>query len=166
MISPFRAESSNYNSRCFRQTITLVITIFFFGIIGHGQNDTKITTWQTILQISIFQKVSNPKKIDKGLLSKFPNWKKMSPQGARFNSSDIGGGPHRRVYFIANSGNYWIVSYEHGGKVYHSHCFLITLDAENTSILDNNCLKFESFDLLKQFWESEICPFAGWAGDY
>jgi len=86
----------------------------------------------------------------------------MTRRAGRFNSSDVGGGPPRKVYFIAKSGNNWIISYEQGGKAYHPHCFLITINKQNNSIFDNNCLKIESFDLLKRLLKNQDCPFTQW----
>lgn len=91
----------------------------------------------------------------------------MKRRGGRFNATDIGSGPRRRIFFIAKSGNNWIVSYEHGGHGYHRHCFLITIDQQNNSIWDNSCFKIESFGLLKELLKDESCSFTKWSdGDY
>jgi hypothetical protein len=146
----------------FRQTTAIAVAMLFFGAEGPGQSNTDIARWQTIIETSTFKEISNPKEIDKRLLSKFPDWKTMTRRAGRFNSSDVGGGPRRKVYFIAKSGNNWIISYEQGGKAYHPHCFLITINKQNNSIFDNNCLKIESFDLLKRLLKNQDCPFTQW----
>jgi hypothetical protein len=155
---------SNSYDHYFQRVITITITTFCFLTIGFGQNAKDAASWETIIQSSTFTEVNNPKKIDKSLLSKFPGWKKMSRRNGKFNGSDVGAGPRRRIYFIAKSGNRWIVSYEHGGLGYHTHCFLTTIDSENNLDIQESNVKFESLDYLKMFIKSDHALFTQWAG--
>ena len=76
-------------NHCFQQIIAIVITVFVFVAIGQGQSETDITRWQTIIHTSTFKQISNPRKIDKKLLSEFPDWKKMSRRGGRFRGNFV-----------------------------------------------------------------------------
>jgi hypothetical protein len=153
VINIFHKSISGFYNRYFRQVIILIILSFVLAKVGFGQEDNN--NWQTIIQTSIFTELNNPKKIDKNLLSKFPEWKGMSKRNGKFNASDIGSGPRRRIYFIANSENHWIISYEHGGRGYHTHCFLITINNQNNLVTQNISIKFESFEYLKAFIKTD-----------
>jgi hypothetical protein len=48
----------------------------------------------------------------------------------RFNATDAGGGPKRRLTYIAQLDNSYILSYEHGGIGYHFHSIIFETDGK------------------------------------
>jgi hypothetical protein len=153
---------------CFAKGVnTLVVTFFSLLTFGYAQVNKNTIDWQTTLESSNFVAINNPKKIDQNILSKFPEWKKMSAPHGRFNATDDGNGPHRRLYFIAKADTNWIVSYEHGGRGYHTHCFLITIGSQNNLLIQSSIIEFKSLEYLKLFLRNQKNPFEGWDGyDY
>ncbi|MFI5406227.1 MAG: hypothetical protein ACHQ1D_06905 [Nitrososphaerales archaeon] len=144
---------------------TLIVASFAIVTVTFGQSNDNLTDWPTFLLDSNFTEINSPKKIDKKILSKFPYWKKMSKLSGRFNASDFGGGPSRRLYFIAKANRHWIISYEHGGRGYHTHCFLITIDPKNNLDIQESWMKIESLDYLKAFAIADHSLFSQWRGD-
>ena len=149
--------------RFLQQTILISVT-FVLVTVAYGQTKSK-TTWTTVLQYSNFTEITSIKKIDKNILSKFPSWKKMIRRKGQFNATDVGGGQRLRLFFIAKTDdNHWIISYEHGGRGYHTHCFLITIDAKNNLDIQESYTKFETLDYLKAFTKTNDNIFSQWQG--
>jgi hypothetical protein len=153
-------------TKSFHQTILFFLSFSFFSL-SYGQINKDTAGWNTLLLNSSFAKINSIKKIDREILSRFPFWKYMSKPGGKFNATDFGGRRRRRLYFIAKSDNHWIVSYEHGGRGHHTHCFLITIDAQKNLLVQNSSMKFESIDYLKAFNKTEKNLFSEWrASEY
>jgi hypothetical protein len=52
------------------------------------------------------------------------NGRKIRISKRRFNATDIGSGPRRRLSFIVKWKDDYIISYEHGGRGYHCHSII------------------------------------------
>ncbi|TMI74337.1 MAG: hypothetical protein E6H09_05330 [Bacteroidetes bacterium] len=141
----------------------LLSTAVTIASLSYGQtNDT--SDWNTILQQSIFREISSIKKVNKNILAKFPSWKKISKHRGQFNPTDLGGGRRLRLFFVARTANHWIISYEHGGRGYHTHCYLITIDSQNNLDIRESEIKFESLDYLKALAKTDQNLFSQWRG--
>ena len=77
-----------------------------------------------------------------------------NPGDKNFNPTDNGGGTRVRLYFAAKSGDYWIVSYEHGGRGYHTDCFFVKTKRHKTVIAyemdDSPGMKMETFTTIEE----------------
>jgi len=98
------------------------------------RSQTDTLQWKALIRSSDWKTYSSVKDLDPQLLKKFPEWKRMSSRNGRFEATDVGTGPRRRLYFAANYRNYWIVSYEHGGIGYHTHCMFIEITANGFNV--------------------------------
>jgi hypothetical protein len=142
---------SKFFNRFIQWVTILALTFFSFLVSGHTQVIKDAINRQTIIQSSNSIEINNPAKIDKRLLIKFPAWKKMFASNGKFNATDVGNGPNRRVIFIAKADSNWIISYQHGGTGYYTHCFLITFNDQHNLLIQNSPGKFESLEDLKLF---------------
>ena len=147
----------------FHQTI-LVPVAFTIASLAYGQTADS-PDWRAILQQSGFAEVISTKKIDKNIRSEFPSWEKMSKSEKQFNATDFGGGKRQRLFFIARADNHWIISYEHGGRGYHTHCFLITVDSSDKLDVLHSDIKFDTLGDLKEFANTKYDLFRKWQGD-
>ncbi len=146
-----------------------ILTLFvlaFSRLVYSQQPDT--LNWETIINSSSGWKTfTSIKDLDKTLISKFPEWKDMSGPKGRFEATDVGGGPRERLFFAANYQNYWIVSYEHGGIGYHTHCFFIQVKDENKFIIYDSYNEFRTLQKLQSFVLTKDIPMELWDGyDY
>lgn len=85
----------------------------------------------------------------------------------RFNASDAGGGPKRRLTYIARLDNSYILSYEHGGIGYHCHSIIFETDGKDvTNVIKLfSGVKHTSVTELVTFIEiGNVFPFEG--GDF
>jgi hypothetical protein len=147
----------------FLQQSILISAAFTLSAFGYGQTKDTVD-WSALLQHSNFTEINSTKKIDKNILAKFPSWKRISNRGGQFNATDVGSGRGLRLFFIAKRDNHWIISYEHGGRGYHTHCFLITIDSDNNLDIQESDMKFESLDYLKAFTKTDNNLFRQWRG--
>ena len=144
---------------------TLITFIFLQLALYSQQSDT--LNWETIITSSNWKTYTSVKDLDTKLISKFPQWKDMSRVHGRFEATDVGGGPRERLFFAANYQNYWIVSYEHGGRGYHTHCFFIKMISENEFLVYQSHKKFKTLEELQSFVSTQDIPMEIWDGyDY
>jgi hypothetical protein len=56
----------------------------------------------------------------------------VSDAGGKFNSGCVGEGPRKRIIFVANSNEYWLISYEQGGRAHNRRVLLIKAGDNNS----------------------------------
>lgn len=150
-------------SKLLPQIIFITLTFFLISVTYGQTKDT--TNWAILLQHSNFIEINSIRKIDKTILTKFPYLKKISRPNGRFNATDNGEGHKLRLFFIANTANYWIISYEHGGLGYHTHCLLMTINSEKDLDIQESYTMFKSLsDLREAFANNGDALFRQWSG--
>lgn len=102
----------------------LLFITFTFSSLSFAQTADTLK-WKTLIRAANWETYTHAKDLDRAVLKKFPNWRSMSRVNGRFEATDVGSGPRERLFFIAKYQNCWIVSLEHGGIGYHTHCFFI-----------------------------------------
>jgi hypothetical protein len=143
----------------------IILTILFcYSFAPANSQKLKDNNWSTILGTEKFTAIRSINKVDPVILARFQYLKTISRPGGKFNSTDLGKGPRRRLYFIARSNDHWIISYEHGGRGYHSHCFLITIGSSPNLDIQATDIKVESVNYLKQLGQG-VDSFIKWRGD-
>jgi hypothetical protein len=70
----------------------------------------------------------------------------------RFNGTDIGAGPRRRLAFITKLNDDYILSYEHGGRGYHCHSIIFETNGKEV-IGFYNLAFFDKQNNVKEFME-------------
>ena len=53
----------------------------------------------------------------------------------RFNDTDAGGGPKRKLAYAAKLGDDYILGYEHGGRGYHFHSLIFQTNGKEVTYL-------------------------------
>src|ERR1051326_891894 len=118
--------------------------------------------WMHLPDSSTFVSGCKVKDIDTSLFRVFPHWADMSDCSGKFNATDVGRGPRRRLFFFARSGDHWIVSYEHGGIGYHPHCFFIACDSNGKYVVYETMQEVKSWDNLKSIISSGKLKIEKW----
>jgi len=144
-----------------RTLFALVTFILCSPAIGQVKDSTD---WNLLLKFSNFTEINSARKIDRIILKKFPSWKRMSKPHGNFNPTDVGKGRRLRLLFSAKIDNYWIVSYEHGGRGYHTHCLFITIDSNSVLTIKETDMKFDSLEYLKEFVQTRQLLLRHWPG--
>ena len=126
-----------------------LLLLFFSFFAASGQTAADTAGLHNTLRTAAFGVSGKVTEIDDWLFIRFPEWEKMADPKKRFNPTDNGGGAKRRLFFAARSGNVWIVSYEHGGRGYHTHCFIITVTEGHELFVFDCHREFKSMDELR-----------------
>jgi hypothetical protein len=135
----------------------IIIILLCILTRAYGQQDT--LAWRSELLSSGFKLFAKHTDIDPAILSQIPNLKKMANVKGKFNATDVGNrDPTRRLFFAASSGNKWIISYEHGGIGYHTHCLFITIDTDKTITIKDTLREFTSLSGLKEYAAKQAIP--------
>ncbi|MCE3259096.1 MAG: hypothetical protein K0S12_737 [Bacteroidetes bacterium] len=133
------------------KSILLIFSLCIGVINVFGQK--KDTLWRQAILHPDFKTIGNAKEIDSAITNRLPELKSkhIANPNEKFNATDNGGGPRRRLYFAGFLNNRWIISYEHGGRGYHEHTFFITISADKKLTIDESLQVFQTFQELKNF---------------
>jgi tetratricopeptide (TPR) repeat protein len=135
---------------------------YYYKLTMRSSNNDSIP-WRSILDTCNFKSIKTVSEIDPVLLEKFPSWKSMSNPNGKFNATDVGGGPRKRLYFAAKCGDYWIISSENGGRGYHTDCFFIKIEPHKTLLISQTYMEFKTLDdLLSAIKKKQYIPVSDW----
>lgn len=164
-------QDLNYKSDQTTMNLKTLLPIVFFtlSLQSCGQELGDTSYWQRIILSPDLKICTEVNKIDALILKRF-QWDEMANPAEKFNATDVvwpNSGADRRLYFAAQLGRNWIVSYEQGGIGYREHCFFISIDDKERFIVYEGMRGSKSIEDLKSAVENNTFLIEYWAkGDH